>query len=1660
MAKTRKGHAPLKTSKRKPKGVVAARNKAVRPPKKKKTRSAVKRGRGKSKGRSTLHAKGGGHATAAGVSFQASVGTVFAVQMLTESQGDGQLGLPSFQVKSIRFESDAPLDDIVIETDQDGWLLLQAKTTLSFSPSLKSEFGKTVEQIVRQWHSGLRGNRRCGWDRPLVLGGDRLIIAVGPGTAQTVTVHLAKALASLRATASAPLPEKQRSALKTLKVTLKRAWKAVTAKDPTAADIANILPFISVLRFDMSGPDRAAAVAQMRLLTSNAKEAQGAVVAVERECQGLMERRHGADAAAFRRVISQTGVALKAAPSYQVDVATLRKYSERTASGLAAFETILVDGKPISISRAVTGAVVHAAKAGSLLVIGEPGSGKSAVVSAAAASLRATKADVIQFAVDQLPVDTTDGLRGEIGLTHRLVDILENWPGTNTAYLFVDALDATRGGRGEAVFRSLIKDVISLPGDRWRVVASIRSFDLKVGEQFRDLFNGAPADESFNDSAFPSVRHINVPVWMETEFENLLSQAKSLETAISKGGKKLRDLAAVPFNTRLLADLLATGVSASAFGGVQTQVELLRMYWDRRVTPLGNAADVVLRAALEQMVTTHTLQAERVQVATLAPSALDGLFEANVLVPMIGGRYVAFRHHILFDYAASRLFIDPLNIGSTQARLLKQPGLALMLAPALAYALHDIWLNSSGDRHEFWNAAVALTGQSPSDPVARSVAARMASILPVEANDAAGLVNLLNSSTHRPQAAKATEHIIGALIVGIEDGVLTGFTPWCTFAADASPHVEFIAWPLRALLSQIVGSVIDANQRVQLGKAARALFNFTITNPRGARLATVAIDLVGNTYETDTKASRALLEQLLTGERFAGHAYEDIPALARAAKPISDHDPDFVQEIYRTTFTKRVDDTSATAMGNSQILSLTSNKKQDYDHARWQLSQYVPGFLDTKPEFGVRLLITALEGKVASEHPTEAQVVSTIIGGQAVELLDDGSHIWAHNPDDPHAHASNTAGLLNAFKTRLLTSNAEVASNLATLAISENRLAVLWARLFLAAARRPDVLGTLMWPYTSSLPFLESIDTRKDAIDAVAAIYSSRSIDDRKRFEQEVNAISFEGYENPERAKQRILGTLFRAIGAANLATDDAKELPAKAAAEALPVGNNRAFSVATSWGTPAPYWWLSDKGVDVESEANSALLRLTEALPDHRAQDGAQTQTVADGERALSALATALQNLGPPSPSPLVVEYAQSQLLHGCVTLARRKSELVRASAIVQTIRDLIEPHLKSGNGFSEAAGKLRALAAEAALFLCAINKETAGRLVPKIEPLLTDDVEGVRAAVADDIGRLWHFDKSALWRFAEHIAKHESSFVVLRNFTAFLSRAVHSKPKKVEALIVDLIPRARGETGEHGDKIIEGIGNQVAILWLRYELPGSRALLDGWLKNLVAHEAELGRVAATLRNVVILGYESGKEDDHRLRRNAQRLAREIVEAATAELQMYMAIDAASRTEDDHKAAREAAKLLDNVGNQFYYSSGVFRANEKEKPTGLITIESKKAFLDETEGILRRIGDVATPHTIYYLIDLLAFLRAVNPARIFDLAAHALLNGGRLHGFQFESMGADRFVEIVGIFLADHREIFNDQARREALIACLDAFVEAGWPKARRLLYRLPELL
>lgn len=295
---------------------------------------------------------------------------------------------------------------------------------------------------------------------------------------------------------------------------------------------------------------------------------------------------------------------------FRKDIAALAAYSLQTEQTLAGLEVVEAEtGFPVGIARHCQAAVNSAALADNLLLIGEPGAGKSAVINALGRALRARGNEVVQLAVDRFSVESLEGLSRALGLDHDLPAVLGGWDGPEPAFLLIDALDASRGGSGEAAFKRLIEFVVEL-GGRWTVVASIRTFDLRLGHNFRALFRGTPPDRALQGDGFGDVRHIQIPAWSEEEFAQLLAWAPRLAQVLEHSTPKLSELAMVPFNTRLLADLVASGAVSQDFSAIDSQIALLDLYWDRRVRRHGAAAEVCLHTVVEEMVASRALRAK------------------------------------------------------------------------------------------------------------------------------------------------------------------------------------------------------------------------------------------------------------------------------------------------------------------------------------------------------------------------------------------------------------------------------------------------------------------------------------------------------------------------------------------------------------------------------------------------------------------------------------------------------------------------------------------------------------------------------------------------------------------------------------------------------------------------------------------------------------------------------------------------------------------------------------------------------------------------------------------------------------------------------------------------------------------------------------------
>ena len=1027
----------------------------------------------------------------------------------------------------------------------------------------------------------------------------------------------------------------------------------------------------------------------------------------------------------------------------------------------------------------------------------------------------------------------------------------------------------------------------------------------------------------------------------------------------------------------------------------------------------------------------------------------------------------------------AEFYLDPSNLPDTSEVLKRQKGLGLLLGPALVFALQELWSNSESGRSPFWNAVVEFSGNAECDPVARSVAARTAAELPSLRGDFDGLVESLGSaSANLKHAVAAISHIVGALSVRIEDNQPLALEPWCHFAADISRQISDVVWSLRTLLFLMVERVQTSEQRAELGIASRSLFKHAIEHASLAQLMPAAVGFVADTYASNPPASRGLLRLIFVADHFQKHAHAEVPSLARKLKRMAEVDAPFVAEIYAKSFAAQITDTATTLMGNSQILPLSSNRRQDYQHAQWELKEFFPKFLAEHPDHAATALIDVITGYIALEHPPSKGMETWTfdVGGQQATLVEDWSNIWAWNPDD--RHGGNEIGMLKAVVKRLQTAAPIDAIHLAKVIASRNKLGVVWSRLFMAASTRPDVLGAVLWSYATRRPFIVCRDTRKDAIDFITAQYPHESMASRQAFEEDVLGIDFPRSSEPESTRNDALEVLFSTIGRDHLVTPEARQF-AEAAHSKSGATNERPASFVVTSGSGEDWWWLRKEGVDLKAPANAGLLAQVKEVKSALQLDASvekRSIPVSEGASQLAVLKRAIEDASRDGADCSVTGYASGVLADGTkkvagLDVARLREQPAIVPMLVELTAELAthaspevggetEKHFEDSAAWGSPATRIEA--AEAAMHLSRVDTATFERLRSTIERLLSDPHPAVRLSVAQRLTALWETARAAMWELAAKVVEREENRGVVSVFANyFLGRIVHHAPAEVEGLTLKLSARFGEQNDKPAEKVREQVGGIIALLWVSHGRSEARASLHSWLRDPAAHEAELGHVFFGIRETLVLGYDTTDPRDAALRGRAQELAGWAVEATAAKLEEYFARckSGASIAEAEKERATLSAKLLNNVSDQFYFAAGAFR-HPPDKKEGLETVEQKGAFLADVAGTLRRIGDVGTPGTVHHLIELLDFLMQANPAVVFDLTAHTLLGTGRAHGYQFESLGADRVVALVGRFLADHRELFADEERRRQLIACLDVFMEAGWPSARRLLYRLPELL
>ncbi len=462
-------------------------------------------------------------------------------------------------------------------------------------------------------------------------------------------------------------------------------------------------------------------------------------------------------------------------PTTADDVRKLRNIRDVQIDLVRRSSSIQIGNVDVKIDRPVVIDTIQAAQAGSLLLTGDPGAGKSICLIDVVIELRRLGFDVIYLDAQRLSSDSLGTLKGELGLSYTIDEILSDWPGRDKLFLCVDGLDAARSDAASRMLRDLIESAEKL--DRWNVIASIRKFDMRYANDLKRLFPGVPASAEFVEQEFVALRHICVPVLSDEELACFGKQSEAIANLIEGANSELRELLRNPFNVWLAADVINTGDNDTSLASVRTQLQLLDLYWANRVVRGDNGGDAresVVFQACREMVSRRELKTPRNPVAG-DPSAsvpLHDLLSSNVLIEwtppgaQIPTRQtLAFAHNILFDYATNLAMFagDPAELIGL---LLREPDLPLFLLPSMRYFFQKLW-EESASHQRFWETSIAIAADQSLPSICKVIGPSVSVTFAKSIEDFDVLLSTLNDSQEpgRQAAEEVIQHVSGAILI-------------------------------------------------------------------------------------------------------------------------------------------------------------------------------------------------------------------------------------------------------------------------------------------------------------------------------------------------------------------------------------------------------------------------------------------------------------------------------------------------------------------------------------------------------------------------------------------------------------------------------------------------------------------------------------------------------------------------------------------------------------------------------------------------------------------------------------------------------------------------------------------------------------------------------
>ena len=1339
---------------------------------------------------------------------------------------------------------------------------------------------------------------------------------------------------------------------------------------------------------------------------------------------------------------------------------------------------------------------------GNGVIIGSPGIGKTYLLKELRQSLKSSGIPHLLLPIDQLGDGTDENLPRELSNEDDLITKLKSAPiSEQKAILLFDAFDAARNEETRKHFLRLIRRAIQELNGLWNVVVTVRTYDAEKSQELLDLFS------NLDNSDLPQYRsegilcrHFTILPLNEDEIRQAFDQIPYFKSVYYDSSKEFKQLIANPFNLWLLKEILTSPQDVRDLNQICSEVQLLRRFWQRRVTPVSNEVHCqpILTQIARQMVKEHSLNVRLEDISDnlgfdkpARVAAWDKLFSNGILVSVSSTRQrIAFSHNILFDYAISVLLIEdePRQLERFVREDLSRP---LFLRPSLTYFFTRLWYYDPGS---FWKAFWHIL------PSNESVQLRLfARLIPtsVIANEVRGIDQLKPLLDKLQEGKKIANEAMVRLLQSLRVMQIKRDPLWIDFFDQVSAHLHRdFAWDLAIITSEILDQVEteEASTIDACGRVGRQLLKWIWRERETSEGAWYdqlggcwAAPLVAKTYGTDIKESRILLEKVLELTQEENFPIDYLKWLTRDIDRIWVHDPGFVGLTYHTVFTHKETSDEPTDM-SGPVVPITSTRRQDYTMCQYRLIKHFPDFLRAKPLPATKAVIESLNFFIIGTHtlrylPQGVTFEDLIekdrfnFRGKLAYFVEDGSYSWEEleDTDEP----IEMADALFEFIAELAMSDMSENSCLDLLldVFRDNVwVAFFWKRLLKTAAQFPEVFAPRLFKLCIAKPIQMSNEAYHELCLFLKAAVAEFTPDQRRQIEEGILELPQEGTDENHREVLKQRRNQFLAQIPLNLLlTDAAKKIREKIERE-NGVQENRPLVSYSSWVEPyTDEKWLQEQDVDTTTSENQKLQHFFGVLdkfnsdwlndvPNEEATElilptleegytSITENTVADKKVAdllwykLTACAAILGRVANNSEGNLFV-LCRQVLLHGAA------HELPESNSELDT--EFNSPAYSPFPRHEAARGLLRLTA-----------RQSDAEMLGAIEKLANDPVPSVRMVTAMELFMVYFTKPERFWSLIDDRATHETNRVVQKYFYATLTRVVareKENEKKTIRIMDKLLTRIPPPTEwlEPADPFI------ALLMWLAIDRENPWALEtieDSFFKNPIRFANSLNRaVFWVMKNYVAPKNLETSEGYERARRAIKWLS-QVIGVVSDGIKELCTILKEHRTEEIEKQLHDTYKVIDEIIMRLYFE--VARdGGESEKPIEEISDELRRRFYSAVKPLMEGVvafalvpeNGVMFAPTAHYFMQLLTSFLSCNPKEVLHLAEGVARSSERF-GYNLDALAVEDVVKFVEIVLADHRSEVRDGEALDDLLNLLDIFAKTGWADALRLIWRLDEV-